>query len=111
MESKLTLDSSLQDVFDDNKFDEILLDQIQELKKQLATIKKVKAGVFAFLNTWQIKEMKYQYILIVNRKSYCTSIQKQLILQLINRSAILTIKHYSLPINKFVNSIKNLKLL
>lgn len=109
MESKLTLNSSLQDVFEDNKFDEILTDQIKELKKQIATLRKVKSGVIEFLNTWQIKEMKYQYVLIVNRKSYCTAIQKQLILQLINRSAILTIQYYSLPINKFVNSIKNLK--
>lgn len=102
MKPKLTMQSSLQEIFDDPKFDELVLNEIKDIQKQVSTLKRVKGGVKDFLDKFTIEEIKYQYIRIANRKSYCTTIQKQLIKRIVSKAAILTVQFYSIPKNNIV---------
>jgi len=95
MTPKLTMQSSLQEIFDDPKFDELTLNEIKAIKEQIFKLKRVKGGVKDFLDKFTIEEIKYQYIRIANHKSYCTTVQKQLIKRIVSKAAIMTINYYS----------------
>jgi len=96
---KLTFNSSIKEIYEDEKFVEMANDEIKKIKENISGIsghKKVRGGVVPFFEKFTIEEMKYQFLKIKQRKSYLTNIQKMLINQIISNAIIRTVNFYLL---------------
>jgi len=96
MKPKFNLETPIQEVFSDDKFNEIIQTELTEFKNKINDLKRPKGGVKQFIEKFSIDEIKVQYIRIANKKAYLTAIQRKIIVHLVSASLIKTIQFYQL---------------
>lgn len=96
MKPKFNLETPIQDIFNDTKFNEIIQSELTGFEKKINELKRPKGGVKQFIEKFSIDEIKVQYIRIANKKAYLTAIQRKIIVHLVSASLIKTIQFYQL---------------
>lgn len=94
--SNLTLQSTVRELYQDPKFNELMLAEITEIRAQVRQNKKTKAGVVLFLEKFTMDEIKSQYLRVAEKTAYLTAIQKQLIMHIVRNSIIKTLEFNAL---------------
>jgi len=91
----ITPNCSIAEMFNDLKFNELVIKEMDGIRKHIGRNKSIKSGVILFMKEFSIEEIKFQFIRLIEKKAYLTSIQKRLINSIIRNSIVNTYTWYS----------------
>ena len=91
----ITPNCSIAEMFNDPKFNEFIIKEMNSIVKQISGNKSIKSGVVLFMQKFGIEDIKFQFIRLIEKKAYLTSIQKRLVNSIIRNSIVNTYTWYS----------------